>query len=94
MTYRGLCNWPPVWTHGNATEIKTVTGEVGLLKHVVRHIETPRRCFLIIDYKGEVYSGCLLFDDASFCRHIEALLQDFLGYSVKEIGDLDLGHTL
>lgn len=94
MSYRGVRNWPPIWTHGYAREIRTAAGEVGVLKHVVRHAETPTKCFLFIDYDGEVYSGCLLFDDPSFCRHIEALLEEFLGYSIKEIGDLDLSHTL
>jgi hypothetical protein len=94
MTYGGLRNWPPVWTHGYAREVKSITGEVGVLKHVMRHTEMPTKCYLVIDYEGERYTGCLLFDDASFCKHIEALLEDFLGYSIKEIGDLDLSHTL
>jgi hypothetical protein len=94
MTYRGRPNWPPVWTHGYATQVATIKGEVGILTHVIRNHETPTRCYLVIRHEDEVYTGALLFDAAQFCKQIETLLTGFLGYSIKEIGDLDLSYTL
>jgi len=56
--------------------------------------EAPNRCYLVIDFEGEVYIGCLLFNDIAFCRQIAALLQFFLGRSTRDIGDLELAFTL
>ena len=63
MTYRGLHNWPPVWscTDGRNQHPK---GEVGTLKAVFRSdMQPPNRCFLLISHEGSEYLGCLLFDD-------------------------------
>jgi hypothetical protein len=40
------------------------------------------------------FVGTLIFDDVAFCRQIADLLRDYIGHSIKEIGDLDLSHTL
>ena len=56
--------------------------------------EAPNRCYLVIDYEGEVYIGSLLFNDITFCQQIAALLQFQLGRSMKDIGDLKLEFTL
>jgi hypothetical protein len=94
MSYRGLPNWPPVWTHGYSTEVKTARGELGVLKHVMIHDQIPTKCFLIVEHEAERYTGCLLFDDASFCRQMQTILEAYLGRPIKDIGDLDLNHTL
>jgi hypothetical protein len=75
------------------TEIRTVKGEVGVLKHVMVHDQIPARCFLIIEHEAERYTRCLMVDDPSFCRHIENILGTYLDCPIKEIGDLDLSHT-
>ena len=36
------------------------------------------------------YVGCLAVADTAFCRHIQTILKNLVGRSVKEIGDLDL----
>jgi hypothetical protein len=46
-----------------------------------------------IDFE-ESYLGTLLFRDAAICRLIYNLLQNHIGASIKEIGDLDLFRTL
>ena len=66
MSYRIICNWPPVWTCGYGIERKTATGEIGILKHVILNERMPHTCFMIVDYAGECYVGSLLFDDTAF----------------------------
>jgi hypothetical protein len=38
--------------------------------------------------------GFMGFDDPAFCSEIDRLLKFHVGLSIKEIGDLDLSHTL
>ena len=38
--------------------------------------------------------GCLTFDDPGFCRRIHSVLNLMIGRSLKDVGDLDLAHTL
>ena len=88
-------SWPPVWTKGSTqTDRQTVRGNVGILKYV--HFFGPRsnKCFLVIEHEGVHFVGTLIFDDVAFCRQIADLLRDYIGHSIKEIGDLDLSHTL
>ena len=61
---------------------------------VIRHDDTPNRSFLLIEYQNELYMGCLMVDDISFCKQIFHLLQGYIGYSIKETGGIDLSHTL
>jgi len=39
------------------------------------------------------YVGTLLFADSVFCAQVCALLQQHLGRSIKEIGDLEVSFT-
>ena len=34
MSYRGIPNWPPVWTQMRFGDVKIVKGEVGVLIYV------------------------------------------------------------
>ncbi len=38
--------------------------------------------------------GAMDFDDPKFCNEIYGVLNSHLGYSLTQIGDLDLPHTL
>jgi hypothetical protein len=38
--------------------------------------------------------AALSFDDPAFCSQLYPLLQEKVGLSIREIGDLDLSHTL
>jgi hypothetical protein len=38
--------------------------------------------------------GLLYFDDTVFCEAIYRILRAHIGSSIKEIGNLDLSHTL
>ena len=94
MHYHGVPSWPPVWTLTRSQSEKTVRGEVGVLTHVTGNHQITNRCYLVIEYEKERYMGCLLVDEIAFCSAISAVLRNQLGRSIKEIGDLDLSHTL
>ncbi len=95
MSYHGVRNWPPVWTYtANDHTIKTVRGEVGTLAYVHSNALASSRCFIVIDYEGEMYVGSLLFDSQTFCKQVGDILKIHLKWSIKDIGDLDLSHTL
>ena len=91
MSRRGVHNWPPVWVLATNVGIKTVNGEMGFLKRV--HFNSSNKCFLMIDHESESFIGTLIFDDMIFCRQIANLLEDYLGCSIKEIGDLNVSYT-
>jgi hypothetical protein len=82
-------NWPPLWTQGRIDGVKAVSGEVGLLIFVHAAADS-RKCYLVIEYENESYTGTLLFDEPGLCRQVANLLQHHLGRSIEEIGDLDI----
>jgi hypothetical protein len=95
MSYRGVPNWPPVWTPAARNgSVMTLTGEVGVLKYVHSNSLRSNKCFLVIDFQEEAYIGSLIFKDHSFCGQISRLLRDHVGRLIKEIGDLDVSHLL
>jgi hypothetical protein len=95
MTYRGISSWPPVWTWVGGTDNQRPKGEVGILKEAkVSKIEPADRIFLYMEYEKASYIGCLLIDHVPFCGQIAELLQVCCERPVREIGDLDLSHTL
>jgi hypothetical protein len=53
----------------------------------------PTKFYLVIEYQDLRYTGCLMFDEASFCRHMQDVLQTHIGCSIRQIGDLDLDST-
>ena len=57
-------------------------------------IEPPNKCFLLIDHDEATYIRCLLISDLAFCAPIAELLQGYYGYSIRDIGSLDMRHTL
>jgi hypothetical protein len=92
MSYRGIPNWPPVWTQMRIGGVKIVKGEVGVLIYV--HAGgASNTCYLVIEHENENYTGSLIFDDGPFCRQLVDLLQQYRGRSVKEIGDLQVSFT-
>jgi hypothetical protein len=93
MNYHGIRNWPPSWVSTRSLPPEKLNGEIGTLKAVKLYDLTPNRCFLIIEFQTRRYMGSLLFQDAVFCRQLHDLLQQHLGRSIKEIGDLDLSFT-
>jgi len=98
VSYRGMRSWPPIWIQMSApysrSAIKTLRGEIGVLKRVVRHQDIPNECFLVIEHGEDSWMGTLLIDNGAFCAQIAAMLQFYVGHSIKEIGGIDLGFTL
>jgi hypothetical protein len=95
MSYRGVPNWPPVWTLRNVGTVNTLKGEVGVLKYVdYDHDRNSNKCFLVIDHQSSLYTGCLIYQDRSFCNQIAHVMRTRIGRSIKEIGNIDLSYTL
>ncbi len=85
--------WPPLWTQWTRGGMKTIKGEVGVLRYVRSTEQLSEKCFLVIEYEREHYVGALLFDDSVSYSQVCALLQQHLGRSIKEIGDLEVSFT-
>jgi len=97
MSYKGLSNWPPVWTRIRGGANQHPNGEVGILREILWspiQLRPRERFFLVVEYEGTVYMGCLLFDDAAFCLEMQQLLRDYCGCSIASVGALDVGYTL
>jgi hypothetical protein len=94
MTYRGGRNWPPAWIQVQETKIKSLSGEIGILKHVMRYEQVPNGFVLAIEHARERYLGFLIFDEVSFCTLIHDLLEARIGCSIKDLGSLELTYVL
>jgi hypothetical protein len=94
MTYRGSCNWPPAWIQVQETKIKSLSGEVGILKHVIQYERVPNGLALAIEHGRERYLGFLIFDEVSFCMLINDVLRARIGCSIEDLGSLELTHIL
>jgi hypothetical protein len=87
-------SWPPTWTTTHHDQNDKPTGEIGTLHQVLTSELLDNKIFLFIQFQGFRYMGFMGFDDLAFCSQIYALLKAHIGLSIKEIGDLDLSHTL
>ena len=94
MRYHGLENWPPVWTRARKDVVKRVTGEVGVLEYVHFNPNASSKCYLVMDYQGETYVSTMVFESPVCCKIVGGFLNHHLKKTLKEIGDLDLSHTL
>jgi hypothetical protein len=95
MTYKGIRSWPPGWLWKGGYETTHPEGEVGILRDVMPStIEPHDRCFLIMEHCGAEYSGALLLSDPAFCREICRVLFRNCGETIRDIGEIDISHTL
>ena len=95
ISYREVPSWPPNWLWRGGKKRPRPSGEVGILKEVtLSTIQPCSMCFLIMEYEGAEYLGILKFGDSSFCRAIHDALQRHCSRPIKEVGDIDLSHTL
>jgi hypothetical protein len=94
MSYRGISNWPPIWTQGTEKNQKIIKDEVGILTYVHDANPASNKVFLVIEYEREHYIGTLIFDDLKFRQQMTALLQQHIRCPIEEIGNLDLEFTL
>ncbi len=96
MSYRGLRNWPPIWTWrgGEGTDHRP-RGEIGILRDVfLSRVEPRSRIYLIIEHENEEYMGSLLFVDPTFCAQICELLNKHRGSRVADLGNLDIDGSM
>jgi hypothetical protein len=94
MNYDGTPNWPPEWVHTRIMPIRRLTDEVGVLTSTAWYPDHPTRLFLIMNIDNEPYMAALVFSDIAFCRQLRNILQQHIGSTIKEIGDLDVSFTL
>ena len=94
LNYRRVKNWPPVWTRGTEGIVQIVKGEVGVLKEVYYDAGKSNKCFLVIDYQLQSFTGCINSPTKAFCTQLTHLLREHIGRSIEEIGDLDVSFTL
>jgi hypothetical protein len=73
---------------------KIIRDEIGILRYIHAYDQAWNKCYLVIEHESAHYVGALLFDDATFCHQITNLLRQNIGRPIKEIGDLDISHTL
>jgi len=94
FNFFGHSGWPPVWAHTRSKLYKRLTGEVGVFTGTKLYEHAPTRLFVKMEFAQEPYLGCVLTHDAIFARQLHNFLQNYIGLSIKEVGDLDLSHTL
>jgi hypothetical protein len=93
ITSKGRRSWPPLWTSVLTTKSKTQIipkGEAGTLKEIRHYRSQPGRVYLVIEFEGDDYIGCLLIDDQSFCKKLAERLRAHCGLSIQAIASLDL----
>ena len=93
MCHHGKPNWPPIWSTPRH-ETTVPKGEVGTLELSLTHELFHSRIYLVMQFEGRRYMASVTFDDEAFCRQIQSVLQQHLGRSIKEIGDLEVDDTL
>jgi hypothetical protein len=96
MTYYGAHSWPPSWSRRRGSHENTrPIGEIGILKDVLPSTLAPQKiCFLTIEHCGAEYIGTLLLSDPVFCREIWTILVQNCGKAMRDIGEIDMSHTL
>jgi hypothetical protein len=94
MSHHKVPIWPPVWIPLHRKELKSLKGEIGVLRYVIYNEAAPNKCFLIVDHEDLGYMGALIFDDPTFCQRIVKVLETYYDHPNKDIGDIDLTRTL
>ena len=94
MRYGSIRNWPPIWISLYAEGNGLPVGEVGVLTEVKKSQLHAARLVLVMEYEEDLYGAALTFSDVAFCNRIFEVLNSSVGLSIKEIGNIDLSHTL
>lgn len=89
MQYRGIPNWPPVWTQKGQTRLSDVPGKVATLQRVYSDGASPCQCHLLIEHSGDRFMEALIFNDSAFCAEVTGFLRNQIGKSIEEIGNTD-----
>jgi hypothetical protein len=95
LSHRGVRSWPPAWHWLGDGKNHHPKGEVGILKQVKVPTTSPlNRCFLVIEYAGAFYMGCVLSDDVPFAIGLGRLLASHCNKPLESIGSIEIDHLL
>src|SRR4051812_44821608 len=84
-------NWPPNWIRIEGEGDPQLTGEIGILRSIVRsRLQPLTTCYLMMDFQGCSYMGTLSIKEGSLSRQVFELLQQHSGDSIQQIGNLEL----
>jgi hypothetical protein len=90
LSHSTISAWPPIWVSLDGEKIARLTGEVGILREVRMDKFNQDKCFLVIEHNGLKFTGCLMFNDRSFCLQMYRLLVDHCDEAIRDIAELDL----
>gem|GEM_PF-1380862 len=89
-----LRQWPPVWVSLDNEDERRSRSVEGVLTEVRESISRSDGIVLIMDHNDNRYGSILIFSDMAFRRQIFELLKDCVGFSIQQVGDIDLRYTL
>ena len=89
-----LRQWPPVWVSLDNEDERILGSEDGVLTEVREAISRSDGIVLIMHHNDNRYGSILIFSDMAFRRQIFELLKDCVGFSIQQVGDIDLRYTL
>ena len=92
LTVSGARSWPWFGLALRPNRLKN-RGEVGVFTGTVLNDRIANAIFLKMALAGEPYMGFLSCNDPGFCRQLHDMLQNYIGRTIREIGNLDLGFT-
>jgi hypothetical protein len=90
----GVRNWPPVWTTTRPYAYGKCIGEIGVLEQALVHQFIDNKIFLFVNHEDQRYMGLLSFDDSAFCDQVLQILRAHIGSPIRDIGSVDVSHTL
>ena len=90
----GLRSWPPVWVCSRTQPFKTITGEIGVFTGTILHEGLPSTLFIRMEYQNEPYMGFLVVGEPMFCLQLNNVLQEHIGRTIADIGQIELSSML
>jgi len=89
LNWKGISIWPPDWLSGN--EESKGTGEEGVLTRVeFRERKNEQYLSIEAEYAGALRVGILLLENPARLKALYHKLQENIGKSLVEIGNLDI----
>ena len=93
MHWEGVHSWPPAFAGAYDRADVFPTGEEGELTkaEIVEAGSTlPRHLIVTIRHRGNTASGILCLDDEDVLPQLLKILNDHIGWTLSQIGDLDV----
>lgn len=95
LLIRGIISWwPPTWVSTREGPQKKLRGELGILVSTILNQQLAQHLFIRMEYEQEPFLGALHVRDEALCYQFHILMQQHLGKSIKEIGDLEVDSVL